>query len=108
MEPWYESRYTGLFSRCGPIGLRPYDPAVCRWVGFRRAGTGEPWWVPDELAFLNSRPGERPRIAAAVSTGLSCGRPGHPVLLRGLQEVIERDTVVGAWWGRYPLDEWDP
>jgi ribosomal protein S12 methylthiotransferase accessory factor YcaO len=28
-------------------------------------------------------------------------------LLRGLQEVIERDAVVGAWWGSYPLEEWD-
>jgi ribosomal protein S12 methylthiotransferase accessory factor len=28
------------------------------------------------------------------------------VLLRGLQEVTERDAVVGAWWGRYPLEEW--
>ena len=25
--------------------------------------------------------------------------------MRGLQEVIERDAVVGAWWGRYPLQE---
>jgi ribosomal protein S12 methylthiotransferase accessory factor len=29
------------------------------------------------------------------------------VLLRGLQEVIERDALVGAWWGRYPLEEHD-
>ena len=28
-------------------------------------------------------------------------------MLRGLQEVIERDAVVGAWWQRYPLEEWD-
>jgi len=27
------------------------------------------------------------------------------MLLRGLQEVIERDAIVGAWWGRYPLEE---
>jgi ribosomal protein S12 methylthiotransferase accessory factor YcaO len=30
------------------------------------------------------------------------------VLLRGLQEVIERDALVGAWWGNYPLEEHDP
>jgi ribosomal protein S12 methylthiotransferase accessory factor YcaO len=37
-----------------------------------------------------------------------CGRWGDPVLLRGLQEVIERDALVGMWWGRYPLEEHDP
>jgi ribosomal protein S12 methylthiotransferase accessory factor YcaO len=30
------------------------------------------------------------------------------VLLRGLQEVIERDALLGAWWSRYPLEEHDP
>jgi hypothetical protein len=30
------------------------------------------------------------------------------VLLRGLQEVIERDAILGAWWGSYSLEEWDP
>jgi ribosomal protein S12 methylthiotransferase accessory factor YcaO len=30
------------------------------------------------------------------------------VLLRGLQEVIERDALVGAWWGHYALEEHDP
>ena len=29
------------------------------------------------------------------------------MLLRGLQEVIERDAVVGAWWGSYGLEEWE-
>jgi ribosomal protein S12 methylthiotransferase accessory factor len=46
-------------------------------------------------------------LGPSVSTGLSCGRIGQPVLLRGVQEVVERDAVLGAWWGRYPLVEWD-
>jgi ribosomal protein S12 methylthiotransferase accessory factor len=29
-------------------------------------------------------------------------------LLRGVQEVIERDALMGAWWGPYPLEEWEP
>jgi ribosomal protein S12 methylthiotransferase accessory factor len=28
-------------------------------------------------------------------------------LLRGVQEVIERDALMGAWWGRYSLVEWE-
>jgi ribosomal protein S12 methylthiotransferase accessory factor len=200
MERWYASPYTGLFSRFGPLPLRPYDPAVpvwagmlppwgargqelavggagwdaaaaeaacvgeaierlqpyrlpadrvvfgsfaawpldepavpperwvlfhpeqyaaagfpfrpltaatdCTWVCFREALTGDPWWVPAELAYLFLEPGAAHAIAPAVSTGLSCGRIGDPVLLRGLQEVLERDAVVGAWWGTYPLEEW--
>jgi ribosomal protein S12 methylthiotransferase accessory factor len=90
----------------------PFRPlrgeTVCPWVSFRRVPDGEPWWVPEDLAFLYPRAGARHQTSPAVSTGLSCGRRGQPVLLRGLQEVIERDAVVGAWWGRYPLEEWKP
>lgn len=88
----------------------PFEPlretTVARWAAFRRAGAGEPWWVPEELAYLYPRPGAGHRFQPTTSTGLSCGRSGHPVLLRGLQEGIERDALVGAWWERYPLEEW--
>src|SRR3954462_14448699 len=38
---------------------------------------------------------------------MACGQWGQPVLLRSLQETIERDAVVGAWWGGYRLEEHD-
>jgi ribosomal protein S12 methylthiotransferase accessory factor len=57
--------------------------------------------------FLFPRAGAFPAFGPSISTGLSSGRPGHPVLLRGVQEVIERDALMGAWWGRYRLREWD-
>ena len=79
---------------------------MCPWVCCRRAGTGDPWWVPQELGYLFLRPGDRHRLGPSVSTGLACGRVGDPVLLRGLQEVIERDAVVGAWWGSYAVGEY--
>jgi ribosomal protein S12 methylthiotransferase accessory factor len=78
----------------------------CRWVAYRDAVSGLPRWIPEEFGFLFHAAGERPRIAPAYSTGLSCGRAGHPVLLRGLQEGIERDGIVGAWWGAYGIEEW--
>jgi ribosomal protein S12 methylthiotransferase accessory factor len=87
----------------------PFPPftraSVCRWVCFRQAGTGRPHWVPEELTYLALPAGASHRIGPLVSSGLSCGRVGQPVLLRGLQEVIERDAGLGAWWGRYPLEE---
>src|SRR5262245_49679494 len=88
----------------------PFEPFTrateCRWVCFRHATDGSPCWVPEEFAFLFTRPGEPHQLAPAVSTGMSCGRRGDPVLLRGVQEVIERDAVMGAWWDRYPIEEW--
>ena len=68
---------------------------------------GAPCWVPEDLVFLFGRPGGVHAFGPSTSTGLSSGRPGHPVLLRGIQEVIERDAMMGAWWGRYRLIEWD-
>jgi ribosomal protein S12 methylthiotransferase accessory factor len=88
----------------------PFEPltraTLCRWVCFRHVVDGMPCWVPDEMAYLFLRPGERHRFCPGFSTGLACGRSGQPVLLRGLQEVIERDALVGAWWGSYPIEEW--
>jgi ribosomal protein S12 methylthiotransferase accessory factor len=81
------------------------EKTVCHWVCCRTATTGDPFWVPEETAFLYPRVTHR--FGPGLSTGLSCGRGDDPVLLRGLQEVIERDALVGAWWGSYPLEEWD-
>jgi ribosomal protein S12 methylthiotransferase accessory factor len=107
----------------------PFRPltrsTVCPWVCCRQAVTGLPFWVPAELAYLNppaavcsdrlqavrDDPLKRVttsaghQICPGISTGLACGRSGDSILLRGLQEVIERDAVVGAWWGRYALEE---
>ena len=58
---------------------------------------------PGQLVYLHQPAGHR--FCPGLSTGLACGRTGDPILLRGLQEVIERDAVVGAWWGRYPIEE---
>jgi len=85
----------------------PFQPltgeSLCDWVCCRRVITGEPWWIPAELAYLHQPAGHR--FCPGYSTGLAAGRTGEPILLRGLREVIERDAVVGAWWGRYPLEE---
>ena len=66
-----------------------------------------PCWVPEEQVFLYPRPGATHAFGPGLSTGLACGRSGDPVLMRGLQEVIERDAGIGAWCGRYRQEEWD-
>lgn len=85
------------------VPLRP--ETRCRWACCRDAQTGDPWWVPENFVFLEPRSGERWPLAPAISTGMSSGQANTSVVLRGLQEVIERDALVGAWWGRYPLVE---
>ncbi len=86
--------------------FQPFTPqSVVRWVCCREGGSGRPWWVPEEFVFLQPPAGGRHHLGPAISTGLSCGRSGDPVLLRGLQEAIERDALMGAWWGRYVLEE---
>jgi ribosomal protein S12 methylthiotransferase accessory factor len=202
LKTWYASRFTGLFSQCGPIPPRPHDPAVHVWAGTlprwkpdggdlatggaswdpesaEAAGVGEaverwlpyplpqdalvessfadwrldepalgpanwipfhaeqyadpsfpfaPWtndalrhwvccrevgsgaaaWAPAEYVFLASRAEEEHKSGPSLSTGLSCGRGTDPVLLRGLQEAIERDGLIGAWWGSYALEAHEP
>jgi thiazole/oxazole-forming peptide maturase SagD family component len=87
----------------------PFQPLTretrCRWVCFREVASGEPRWVPEEIAFLFPRPGSSHRFCPVTSTGLAAGRAGQSVVLRALQEVIERDALLGAWWGRYPVTE---
>jgi thiazole/oxazole-forming peptide maturase SagD family component len=87
----------------------PYQPltgtTVCRWVCARQAFTGLPYWVPEELVYLSLPAGRRAQLCPLISSGLACGQWGQPVLLRGLQEAIERDAAVGASWSRYPLEE---
>jgi ribosomal protein S12 methylthiotransferase accessory factor len=85
---------------------QPFTPStVCRWVAFRQVFTGLPFWVPEDLAYLSLPPTRFAQLCALVSTGMACGQWGQPVLLRALQETIERDAVVGAWWGGYRLEE---
>lgn len=85
----------------------PFDPdLVVRWAPMRRVADGEAVWVPEEMVYLYGRPETPHRLAPGISTGLSCGRRGDPIVLRGLQEVVERDALMGAWFGRYALEAW--
>ena len=106
-EPAIEPERWILFHPDQAVPFAPFTRRKrCRWVCFREAETGAPRWIPEEFGFLFHAAGGEPRVSPAYSTGLSCGRAGQPVLRRGLQEVVERDGVVGAWWGTYGIEEW--
>jgi ribosomal protein S12 methylthiotransferase accessory factor YcaO len=86
----------------------PFRPlardTLCRWVCFREAGSGQPRWVPEEIAFLSTRPGVCNVLTPAFRRGCRAAG-GDPVLLRGLQEVIEPRRTGWSVVGRYPLEE---
>lgn len=89
--------------------FKPFSrKTICNWVCFRDL-SGSGVWLPEEIAFLYPRPNTAHQISPSISTGLSCGRDSKLdfTLLRGTQEVIERDALVGAWWESYKLEEWD-
>lgn len=93
----------------------PFKPftnkTVCHWTCLREFNTGLPYWIPEEFAFLFPRITRdmeaEHHLCASISTGLSSGKFGDNIILRGAQEVIERDGIIGAWWCSYPLEEWD-
>lgn len=86
--------------------FRPFGPdTVVDWQPFRDLSSGRALWVPEDLAYLHPRPGAAHGIAALTSTGLSAGTDPDIVLRRGMEEVIERDALLGAWWSRYPIEE---
>ena len=88
----------------------PFSPltrtTTCDWLCMREVLGGTAYWVPADVVYLFARGAHK--FCPGLSTGFACGRPGDPVLLRGLQELIERDALVGAWWGRYALAECPP
>ncbi len=89
--------------------LARFDAAsIASWIRFRSVPEGDPWWVPSELAYLGGTPGCSHHHFPGISTGLAAGAREDGLVLRALQEVVERDGAVGAWWGAYPLRELDP
>jgi thiazole/oxazole-forming peptide maturase SagD family component len=74
------------------------------WVKFRRVPDGEHALVPAELAFMDLRPSARHRFTPAISTGWSAHSSLDRAITRGVQEVIERDALMGGWWGNYAVE----
>jgi ribosomal protein S12 methylthiotransferase accessory factor len=88
----------------------PFRPdSTVPWVPVREAGTGLPWWVPADMVYLFHAPqGPFGRLCPSISTGMAAGPPDAPIILRGLQEIVERDALMGTWWGQYPLELHQP
>jgi len=86
----------------------PFDPLTCqtrcRWVCFRDVSSGGPQWFGRNLLISF-----RARVAVIVfvpQLRQDRRRNGRSACCAAsVQEVIERDALLGAWWGAYPVDE---
>lgn len=89
----------------------PFHPFECStetwWTRFRRFPSGDPVWVPEDMAYLYPREGADHGLVPMTSTGLATGRSHHRTIESGAREVVERDALMGMWLGAYPLLEWD-
>lgn len=105
-EPALDPRRFVRFHPAQPVPYERLDETVaCEWVACRVLGAGTPIWAPAELVFLDLRPDRAPRFGPTISTGWSAHATAQAALEAAVLEVIERDAIVGAWWGSYPLVE---
>jgi ribosomal protein S12 methylthiotransferase accessory factor len=79
----------------------------CDWVRCRTVRTGEPYWVPKELVFMDLDPTATARFSPGISTGWAAHRTLQEAVARGVRELLERDATTNAWWGHYPVHESD-
>lgn len=59
-----------------------------------------PAWVPESLIGLGSQKGHG--FFPSTSTGLAAGKNKEQALLRGLEEVLERDALTSYWLSSLP------
>ncbi len=108
-EPAIDPRRFVRFHAEQPVPYERLDERTeLDWIACRVLGAGTPIWVPADLVFLDLRPGTAPRFGPVVSTGWSAHATAQAALEGAVFEAIERDAIVGAWWGSYPLVELDP
>jgi ribosomal protein S12 methylthiotransferase accessory factor len=107
-EPAVDPRRFVRFHREQPIPYeRLSETTEVDWIACRVLGEGTPCWAPADLVFLDLRPGHAPRFGPTISTGWSAHATAQAALESAILEVVERDALVGAWWGSYPLVEVD-
>jgi YcaO-like protein with predicted kinase domain len=73
----------------------PGDDEPLRWVAARRILDGRRLWVPLDVVSLDLGRPAHPRLGRS-SNGLAARHDHEGAILKGLQEVIERDTE-SAW-----------
>jgi ribosomal protein S12 methylthiotransferase accessory factor len=92
----------------------PFRPlgrdSVVSWVRGLALPGGRPAYLPAQLVFLSwsGRGPDEGRMTYATSNGLACAPTFEEAILAGLLELIERDAVMLAWYGRLslPLLDW--
>lgn len=98
-EPSLDAAEFSLFSeeqRCAPGFPFPRVPrGEARYARVYSLADNRPLWVPEELVGLGSR-SEAPALPS-TSSGLAAARDASAALLRGLEELLERDALTVTW-----------
>ncbi len=81
------------FSRFKLVGDEPY-----RWTSVTSLTDKSNALIPVQLVKLERVPAEEKIIRFPDSSGLSLGVSQKDALLRGLLEVIERDSLISSWY----------
>jgi len=107
----YSERQYRNRGRSEPPVPRPFNPrATIEWSPLTSALTGETRYLPTQLLYHGYRASPMQSFGRADSNGRAAGRLLGQAKLRGLLELIERDSVAQWWYNRIrrpalPLDE---
>lgn len=94
-----------LFPRCTEAeyanytGLVPFDPnRKIRWIRGISLIDGRPLWVPVSLTHIAAAARRAEAFSLPISTGVAVHTSVHEAALRGILEVVERDSISLTWY----------
>ena len=89
--------------------LTPYHPDLkMSWVWGYSLISSQPVLVPKQLGYYADGAGVDQRFMDHTSSGCAAGSCIEEAILRGLLELIERDSFVISWYARLCLPRIDP
>jgi thiazole/oxazole-forming peptide maturase SagD family component len=94
--PYSKQQFKGVLAN-----LRPFDSRVSwEWAKGRRYSSGQPVYVPIELAFypVSSKEVRRKLCYSASSNGVAAHFDYEQALTNALLELVERDALAVTWY----------
>ena len=105
VKPWEFALFTDeQYSEKGFPMSKPSPDTVFHWVKAQSLVSGDEAYVPACFVYVPFMFKTRQEfITLPISTGLACGSTREDAILRGLYEVVERDSFAITWLNRLPV-----